>query len=111
LSRVATAFHHLFEDVQFDTIVTNGWAMATIARRLAVQRTATPLSDAIADVICEGYDQPTLTEDILPGSKVLILVDVKVTGTLVARLQDVVQRAEAQVVAAGALVAARPPVP
>jgi orotate phosphoribosyltransferase len=106
LSRLAAAFDNRFKDLSFDTILTNGWAMATIARRLALLRKREGQADHIDDVICEGYDHPTFTEDILPGSKVLLLVDVTVTGTLVARLKEAVQRFGSEVVGAGALACA-----
>src|SRR5205807_6194072 len=57
LARVAAALRALFADLSFDTIVTNGWAMATLARRLAslCQR---PDLRPVREIMCEGYDPP-----------------------------------------------------
>lgn len=105
LQRVADAFDGLLADCDFDTILTNGWAMATIARRISVLR-AGQRGDLIEDVICDGYQQLLLAGDILPDSRVLILIDVNVTGTLVERLQEVVRGAGATVAGVGCLVEA-----
>src|SRR5207248_108227 len=61
LGRVAAALHELFADLSFDTIVTNGWAMATLARRLAALRRTSGLRQ-IHEIMCEGYNPPVPTE-------------------------------------------------
>lgn len=102
LARVAAALGELFADAAFDTIVTNGWAMATVARRLALlsrRAGARP----IREIMCEGYDPPTPTEDICAQSRVLVLVDVAVTGSLLERLRRIVEQAGATVVAMGSI--------
>jgi orotate phosphoribosyltransferase len=103
LSNVALALDSCFSDVSFDTIATNGWAMAMIARRLASIRSKRG-AIRIQDVICEGYEHLTFAGDILPHSKTLVLVDVNVTGSLVTRLANAVRRINATVVGMGALV-------
>ena len=105
LSQIAAAFDLLFFDVEFDTIVTNGWAMATIARRLALMRSTRWTKRPIYDVMSEGYDKPVLTSDIGLG-KSLILIDVCVTGSLVEKLVGIVRQAGAQVVGIGCVVRA-----
>jgi len=104
LQRVAAAFDGLFADCVFDTILTNGWAMATIARRISALRAHR--GDFIDDVICDGYHQLLLAGDILPESRVLVLIDVHVTGALVERLQESVRSAGATVAGIGCLVEA-----
>jgi orotate phosphoribosyltransferase len=104
LRAVASSFNALFRDIPFDTIVTNGWAMSTIARRLAAIRSAHTDSDPIAEIMYEGYDPALAVEDISFGSRVLILADVVITGKLMRRLQNAVQAAGGKVVACGCLV-------
>ncbi len=103
LHAVAAVFNALFRDVAFDVVVTNGWAMATIGRRLAALRSAHAESGPIADVMFEGYSRPVPVEDVRPGSRVLLLVDVVVTGGLVRGLEEAVKAAGAEVVARGCL--------
>src|SRR5207245_804117 len=69
LARVAAALRELFADLSFDTIVTNGWAMATLARRLA-SLCRRPGLRPVREIMCEGYDPPISTEDIAAGSRV-----------------------------------------
>jgi orotate phosphoribosyltransferase len=102
LSTVALALDSCFSDVSFDTIVTNGWAMAMIARRLATLRSRRGAT-RIQDVICEGYEHLTFAGDILPNSRTLVLVDVNVTGSLLNRLVSAVRRINGIVVGTGAL--------
>ncbi|MHC4398739.1 MAG: hypothetical protein ACYTG0_03575 [Planctomycetota bacterium] len=103
---VAASFRKLFDYTTFDTVIANGWAMATVARRLAWELSPDPATTSIRDIICEGYDQVVLTGDVLPGSKVLILVDVNVSGRLIQRIQTLVRQSGSEVVAIGALVQA-----
>jgi adenine/guanine phosphoribosyltransferase-like PRPP-binding protein len=103
LRKVAECFDRLFGDLQFDTIVASGWAMAAIARRLAERRKG-PRRTCPHVAMSEGYTTPRLLEDIPRGSKVLILVDVVVTGGLVQRIRSVVRSAGAEVAGAGVVV-------
>jgi orotate phosphoribosyltransferase len=103
LHAVAASFNALFRDVAFDAVVTNGWAMATIGRRLAALRSAHTGSGPIADVMFEGYSPPLAVEDVRPGCRVLLLVDVVVTGRLMRSLEGAIQAAGAEVVARGCL--------
>jgi orotate phosphoribosyltransferase len=103
LREVAGALHRMFSDVSFDVVAAAGWPMATIARRLAALRGG-PKKSVPHVVLCEGYAPPRLLGDLPAGSRVLILVDVVVTGGLVERLSAAVRRARAVVVGAGAVV-------
>src|SRR5439155_5830650 len=57
----------------------------------------------VREIMCEGYDPPISTEDIAAGSRVLVLVDVVVTGRLLERLKRIVQDARATVVGTGSI--------
>ncbi|MBW3595883.1 MAG: hypothetical protein KY475_01255 [Planctomycetes bacterium] len=109
LQRVAKAFDLLLDDCEFDTILTNGWAMATVARRIASIRRERREGRFVEEVICEGYQRLALAGDILPDSTVLVLVDVSVTGTLIGRLRELVERAGAVVAVVACLVEAESP--
>lgn len=103
LREIARLFDSLFDDVVFDTVVCSGWATGMIARRLARERSAR--SDThIRVVVTEGYSTPSFTEDILPNAKVLVLIDVSITGQLSARLRNRIHQYGAAVIAAGCIV-------
>jgi orotate phosphoribosyltransferase len=108
LKGIAGAFDRLFVDVSFDAIAAAGWPMATIGRRLAALRVR-PKKAIPHVVLCEGYAPPRLLGDLPPGSRVLVLVDVVVTGTLVERVSTAVRRTGAVVVGAGAVVQSQHP--
>jgi orotate phosphoribosyltransferase len=101
---IAAKADFLLSDVQFDTILSNGWAMDLIARRLAATRRAQGREAPLRQVMCEGYGEPVLMQDIIPGSQVLIVLDVVVTGRLAAELKRLVQAASSDVVGILALV-------
>jgi orotate phosphoribosyltransferase len=103
LRSVASAFHRLFNDLLFDSIAAAGWPMAIIARRLATLRAGSK-KHCPTVVLCEGYSPPRLLGDLPRDSRVLVLVDVVVTGGLVERLTSAVRRAGADVVGVGAVV-------
>jgi orotate phosphoribosyltransferase len=103
LREVAGALNRLFSDMDFDIVAAAGWPMATIARRLAALRGG-PKKAFPHVVLCEGYAAPRFLGDLPAGSRVLILVDVVVTGGLIERLSAAVRRAGAVVVGAGAVV-------
>jgi orotate phosphoribosyltransferase len=104
LHAVAASFNALFRDVAFDTVVANGWAMATVARRLAALRSGQTACGPIREIMYEGYVPPLPVEDLAPGSRVLILVDVVITGGLLRNLGQAVHTAGGEVVARGCLV-------
>lgn len=104
LHAVAASFNARFREVAFDAVVANGWAMATIGRRLAALRAEHTGCGRIADVMFEGYSPLLPVEDIRPGSRVLLLVDVVLTGGLVRSLEEAIGAAGAEVVARGCLV-------
>ena len=106
LQRIAGAFSDLLKDSTFNRIVTNGWAMATIARRLFQRRYQNLSNGASEVIICEGYHSPTLIGDLSPKDRVLILTDVVITGGLIERLRLLIESSNAEVVAIAAL--ARP---
>lgn len=106
LHRIASALDASFADCHFDTILTNGWAMATVARRLSAIRSDGTSSAPIDTVVCEGYQHAFLASDIPPRSAVLILVDVNVTGYLANRMREATVAAGATAVGIGALVQA-----
>lgn len=108
LRGIADALHRLFGDVTFDAIAAAGWPMATIARRMAGLR-ARPKKPIPHVVLCEGYSPPRLLGDLPVGSRVLILVDVVVTGGLVARLTSAVRRAGSVVVGTGTVIQSQHP--
>lgn len=103
---IASALDALFADCHFDTILTNGWAMATIARRLSAIRSDGSSSVPIDTIMCEDYQKIVLASDIPPQRAVLILVDVNVTGNLVNRMREAADSVGATVVGIGALVQA-----
>jgi orotate phosphoribosyltransferase/hypoxanthine phosphoribosyltransferase len=108
ITRMAAAFDSLFKDVPFDTIVTNGWAMSTIARRISDRRSLGSPTRIIQDVVCEDSASPSLCVDLFPENRVLILTDVVVTGAQLRRIRAIVERTGATVVGAGAIALAEP---
>jgi orotate phosphoribosyltransferase len=103
LRQVARAFKDLFSDIPFDAVVSSGWAMGMIARRLA-RHVACCSNLHIQLAVAEGYSSLSFTEDILPGSRVLVLTDVSITGQLSSRLKKHIHRFDASVVAEGCIV-------
>lgn len=103
LQGIATAFDVLLKDSTFDTIVTNGWAMAAIARRLLIRRYQGLPGASGQVVICEGYHSPSPIGDLSPGNRVLIMTDVTITGGLIKRLRPVVESSGAKVAAIACL--------
>jgi len=101
---IAAKFDFLFWDTHFDTIVACGWAMSLIGRRLAAARHAQGSRVPIRQVLCEGYADPVLLDDITPGSRVLVLIDVTISGQLARRVERIVQAAGSDVVAVAVLV-------
>lgn len=88
---------------KFDTLVSTSWALATIARRLVLRRSALP-SQSVRHVTVEGYDPPSILEAVPSGANVILLVDVVVTGSQIARVTDELKRQNAASVKAIAIV-------
>jgi orotate phosphoribosyltransferase len=104
LHAIASSLNALFRDVEFDTIVTNGWAMGTVARRLAALRSEHTGADPIPGIMYEGYDPALPVEDVCPGGRALVLVDVVITGKLANGLEKAVRSAGSTVAGTGCLV-------
>lgn len=103
LSTIAAACDALFCDLLFDVILCSGWATAMIARRMARERSIR-FGRPIRVVIAEGYESPTFTEDILPNSRVLVLLDVSITGRLSERLRAGLRHYDAILTGIGCIV-------
>ena len=103
LEAMAAALAPLLADVKFDTVVSAGWTMATLARRL-FPRSRDRRGIEMRLITAEGYDPPLLLEACPRGNRVLLLLDVVVTGALVSRLKAQVEARGARVVQAAALV-------
>ena len=105
IEHMARAIDEAFPE-QFDVIVSNGWPLATIARRVAAIRNDRSVLADVREIMFEGYVDPMPLEDVPSGSRVLVLVDVSVTGMLMRRLVRAVERFGAEIVAKGAIVSA-----
>lgn len=105
LGRIVALFDEALQGIGFDTIVSTGWAMATIARRLVARRCIVR-RQRIEHVMVEGYEAPALLKDLRPGARVVLILDVVVTGTLISRVVEEVQRFGATVIKAVPLVQA-----
>src|SRR5262249_54143327 len=103
LQRVATDFDRLFSDVTFSVVVENSWTMAMIARRLVSRCTADRQRDAIQVVLCEDDDRITFKEELLPGEKVLLLVDTVSTGDQLGRLRKAIREFRTTLIGVGAV--------
>lgn len=101
---LAAKLDFLFWDKHFDTVLANGWAMGLIARRLAATRAAQGRRTPTRQVLCEGYQEPILLDDIIPGSQVIIVLDVVISGRLALELKRMAQAAGADVVGIAAIV-------
>jgi len=101
---LAAKLDFLFWDKHFDTVLANGWSMGLIARRLAATRAAQGRRAPTRQVLCEGYQKPILLDDIIPGSQVIIVLDVVISGRLALELKRIVQAAGADVVGIAAIV-------
>jgi orotate phosphoribosyltransferase len=101
---IAAKIDFLFWDTHFDAVLANGWAMSLIARRLADARQAQGRKEPIRLLQCEGYDDPTLLNDVVPGSQVLLLFDVVITGNLANKIIRMVKANGGDVVGVAVLV-------
>src|SRR5437867_7762983 len=73
--------------------------MATIPR-LLVARLSIVRGQRIEHVMVEAYDTPAMLKDLRPGARVVLIVDVVVSGTLISRVTEEVRRFGATVVKA-----------
>jgi hypoxanthine-guanine phosphoribosyltransferase len=92
LASIASALDEALGDEAFDTFVSTSWALAMIARRLVSKRAERRLN--IRHVMMEGYD-PNVLEEIKPDAKVILLLDVVVTGGQLLRVTQELQRQKA----------------
>jgi orotate phosphoribosyltransferase len=81
--------------VEFDTVVSTGGPMSMVARRML---RLTSSRGPIDHVPSHGYERLTFLRDIRPGARVVLLLDVVVTGTLISRLSAEIGRREGVVV-------------
>jgi Orotate phosphoribosyltransferase len=102
LEKIVSALNEMIENEPFDTIVSNGWPLATIARRLMLRHTRRP--PYIRHVKVEGYNPPNVLDQINPGARVILLLDVVVTGTQALRVTEELHRQKAKSVKAVAIV-------
>lgn len=105
ITQIANAIDQTFPE-EFDVIATNGWPLATIARRVAAMRNQRNADTWVREIMFESYLDPMPVEDMPAGSRVIVLVDVSVTGGLVTRLSESVTRFGGIVIATGAIVVA-----
>jgi hypothetical protein len=69
----------------FDTVVSAGWVMGTIARRLLLRVNA---PRTVRHVRVHAYDESILLDSIRPGSHSLLLLDVVASGAQMSRLSS-----------------------
>src|SRR5205823_6420858 len=81
LEELSLVLQSALHGIEFDTIVSTGWAMGILARRLLLRWRGR--RRPIRHVSVEGYPTPRFLEDVLPGANVLVLTDVVVTGQLI----------------------------
>jgi orotate phosphoribosyltransferase len=103
LAGIVSALDEALQGETFDTVVSTGWALATIARRLVLRR-RTQTRRRIRHVMVEGYDPPTVLEEVTPGARVILLLDVVVTGGQVLRVTEELWKQKATSVKAIAIV-------
>lgn len=100
---VVSVLERALEGLSFDLVVSTGWPMATFARRLLVRRRAKQQRMA-RHVMVEGYELPSMLDDVLPGSRAILLLDVVVTGGLAFKVLQDLKSHKVSVVQALALV-------
>ncbi len=107
LCDIADLFLELFKDTEFDTIVSHGWTMGMIARRMA-SRLRERVNRVVAVACTEGYGPPTLATDLDPSQRVLVLIDVFVTGKLIDDLRTLLETRGSRVLGFGVVASHRP---
>jgi len=80
--------------------------LSTIARRVADMRNRRASSFTVREIMYEGYVDPMPVEDMPDGCRAVVLVDVSVTGRLLSRLTQSVERFGGQVIGRGVIVTA-----
>jgi orotate phosphoribosyltransferase len=103
LAAIVSALDEALQGETFDTVVSTGWALAMIARRLVLRR-RTQMRRRIRHVMVEGYDPPTVLEEVAPGARVILLLDVVVTGGQVLRVTEELRKQKATSVKSIAIV-------
>ena len=103
LKRIAQEVDRAFADIEFDTILSNGWPMDFVSRRLSAMRSVHRGIPRPSAVGSEGHKSPRLNGRIRKGSRVLVLTDVSVTGRLQGCLAEIVKNCGGVVVGRGAL--------
>jgi orotate phosphoribosyltransferase len=100
---IVRALGRVLKRENFDTLVSTSWALAAINRRLVNQR-AGPESGHIQHIMVEGYDPPCIFEAVRSGARVILLVDVVVTGSQIAKVTEELKRQKAASIKAIAIV-------
>lgn len=97
LTRAANCILEKLEGKSFDSIVCSGWAMDVIGQRLVMlcEKQGFP---KVANVMCVGYSPITMLGDIARGSRVVILLDVIVTGGQLRSLRKIIAEFGAEIV-------------
>lgn len=104
LQMVTAALRDSLDKVSFDTVVSTGWAMACIGRRLI--HSLGPAGQKLKHVRVEGYSDLAPLRAIARSSTSLLLLDIVATGDLARRATEVLERVGP--VAVRALVSADP---
>ena len=103
LQSLAGVLERAISGIDFDTIVSTGWTMATVARRL-LRRPAFVGQRRLRHVLVEGYRPAQLLGPIPQGARAIVLMDVLATGGLLTQLNSVVRKHGGQIAKAVALV-------
>jgi orotate phosphoribosyltransferase len=98
LQMVTAELRRSLDGVSFDTVVSTGWAMASIARRLiqGLHRSGS----RIKHVRVEGYSDLSALREVERGSESLLLLDIIATGNLAKRAAEALKRRGSVVVRA-----------
>ena len=103
LDTLARLLDRLLTGRRFDVIISHGWPIAAVARRMAWKYR--PTVGTLVE--SQGYDPPGLSHSIAANRSVLILTDVALSGGLAKRLAAMVVETGASVAAVATVVDAR----
>jgi orotate phosphoribosyltransferase len=103
LKAIVGALDQLLSTERFDTVVSTGWAVGTIARRL-IWRRRSQRGQKLQHVRIEGYDPPNILDEVHQDAEVILLVDVVVTGRQVSRAKEELRKLNARSIKAFAVV-------
>lgn len=103
LKPIVGALAGILKREKFDALVSTSWALAAIARRVIISCTGGQ-PQSIQHVMVEGYDPPSILEAVRSGARVILLVDVVVTGSQISRVTEELRRQNAASVKAIAIV-------